>query len=218
MTTDRKVSARGAGHRVRALVLALLSVLLSAPVHASLVDLGSRTLDRDTGLEWLDLTLTQGQSLAAVRAGFGGFTSTQGWRVADQDELSTLYTSAGFRFATGGNRPEQSEIDAALLLTSLLGVTSVRAVGPFTVTEAIGWYDPVPAVAGAGRRGAVNFQSNSAGTPFTGSAGFGSFFVDTRVEAGVGTFLVRSASTVPAPPALALLIVAALGLRRRCDG
>lgn len=55
---------------------------------------GFITRDTDTGLEWLDLTLTLGQSYNNVAGGFGGFTG-MGFSFAKQSQVVELVSSAG---------------------------------------------------------------------------------------------------------------------------
>ena len=53
------------------------------------------TLDTETNLEWLNLTATANRSANEVSGGFGGFTTTHGFRYATGADLGTLYTHAG---------------------------------------------------------------------------------------------------------------------------
>ncbi len=53
------------------------------------------TLDTDTNLQWLNLTVTAGRSYNEVMAGFGGFTTTHGFAYADGGQISTLCSHAG---------------------------------------------------------------------------------------------------------------------------
>lgn len=80
--------------------------LMCVPGRAELLEIdlvpgsgdGLLTLDTDTGLEWLDLTATSdpaGQSYNAVAAGFGGFTTEQGFRFATVSEVLILFDNAG---------------------------------------------------------------------------------------------------------------------------
>ncbi|BCA53657.1 hypothetical protein W02_07970 [Nitrospira sp. KM1] len=53
------------------------------------------TLDTDTNLEWLNLTATANRSANEVLAGFGGFTTTHGFRYAIGGDIGVLYGHAG---------------------------------------------------------------------------------------------------------------------------
>lgn len=94
---------------------------------AALIDNGNTTIDTATGLEWLDLTLTQGQSYNnIVIDGFGGY-AVQGYVHATTEQLCGLFGSLGDDMtgctdATNNvlNIIEQS---TATTLTNYLGVT-----------------------------------------------------------------------------------------------
>lgn len=53
------------------------------------------TFDSDTNLQWLNLTVTAGRSYNEVMGGFGGFTTTHGFRYADGAEIGELCSHAG---------------------------------------------------------------------------------------------------------------------------
>ena len=53
------------------------------------------TLDTDTDLQWLNLTVTAGRSYNEVMGGFGGFTTTHGFQYADGAQISALCSHAG---------------------------------------------------------------------------------------------------------------------------
>ncbi|MEP7151465.1 MAG: hypothetical protein ABI856_07145 [Nitrospira sp.] len=53
------------------------------------------TLDTDTNLQWLNLTVTAGRSYNEVMGGFGGFTTTHAFQYADGGQISTLCSHAG---------------------------------------------------------------------------------------------------------------------------
>lgn len=53
------------------------------------------TLDTDTNLQWLNLTVTAGRSYNEVMGGFGGFATAHGFQYADGAQISTLCSHAG---------------------------------------------------------------------------------------------------------------------------
>ena len=53
------------------------------------------TLDSDTGLEWLNLTVTANHSYLDVLGGVGGFIGGFGFQYATNSQVSTLYQHAG---------------------------------------------------------------------------------------------------------------------------
>ena len=56
---------------------------------------GLLTFDNGTGLSWLDLTATAGISYNDVQAGYGGYTTTLGFRYATGNEVGKLFSDAG---------------------------------------------------------------------------------------------------------------------------
>ena len=107
-------------------VLALL-ILCSAPVSATLIDTGTgSTIDDASGLEWLDLTLTLGQSYDGIVAGFGGY-SALGYRHAVQSELCGLFGALGDAMshciAGAGYSVDPMSASSRSTLHALLGTT-----------------------------------------------------------------------------------------------
>jgi hypothetical protein len=83
-----------------ALAVFLFGVAAEAGAALSSKDLtttgdGQLTYDSDTGLSWLDLTATVGQSYNQILAGYGGFTTVLGFRYATADEVGRLFSNAG---------------------------------------------------------------------------------------------------------------------------
>jgi hypothetical protein len=65
--------------------------------------------DPNTGLEWLDLHLTTGQSYSNVLNGWNGYTTTGGFRFATRDEISLLFSDAGGTLGTNRNNLQPAE-------------------------------------------------------------------------------------------------------------
>jgi len=59
------------------------------------------TLDSDTRLEWLNLTVTANHSYLEVLAGFGGFIGSFGFQYATNSQVTTLYRHAGVSKLSG---------------------------------------------------------------------------------------------------------------------
>ena len=80
------------------------------------------TYDSNTGLDWLDLTNTYRESPADVLGGFGGYTTTLGFRYATEGEFLTLLTHAGITpgHSTSG---DITNINNTRTLINLLSVT-----------------------------------------------------------------------------------------------
>ena len=68
---------------------AVVLSLLGSGSYAALVDNGISMIDTATGLEWLDLTQTQGISWNAAEA--SAFVTTGGYVHATVDQVTTLF-------------------------------------------------------------------------------------------------------------------------------
>jgi len=81
-------------------VLGALALALTATAHAGISDLQERdyliqddgliTYDGSTGMEWLDLTFTQGYSMLETEANASIWAN--GWQWADHDQILTLFS------------------------------------------------------------------------------------------------------------------------------
>ena len=76
-------------------------LFLSFGANAAIVSLDSSfgvdtiTRDTDTGLEWLDLTVTMNRTYQDVSAAFGAGQEFEGWRYASYSEVSSLLDASG---------------------------------------------------------------------------------------------------------------------------
>ena len=200
-------------------VAGLLAVLLAAQAGPCIATRASATLiavdrlvagdgeitrDTDTGLDWLDLTLTTNVSLNDIQADVGGWISG-GWRHATRSEACQLFANAG-NTSFAANCPFQELtspfVSEAANLVALLGDTGGE--GPLTEGY-LEKPDPTKASTDFARVGVAR-----AGGPTTwevltvGSA---------AAEPSTGNFLVRA---VPEPSTVSLLAVGLvlLGARR----
>ena len=73
----------------------ILALLLIHPAKAALINGGGYTFDEQSGLDWLDLSATQGQSYNEVLAAIGPGGSLAGWSVASAAQVSTFFDNAG---------------------------------------------------------------------------------------------------------------------------
>ena len=195
-------------------LVGLAMIGMAGPANAVLIDNGMTTIDTDTGLEWLDLTETLGQSYNSVAAGFGGFTTTDGFRYATQFEVSTLFTNAGFSFQDNSF----NAVDAAPagLMLDLFGCTTVSPcntatsvigqgiadLGAFSPTlAALPIYQARLAVAG-------DFSSATEGASLVNNC----CFSKSGGNLGIGSWLVRDVVAVPEPSSLAVFLIALGGL------
>jgi hypothetical protein len=196
------------------------------------------TRDSRTGLDWLDITATFDQSYNSVAAGFGGYTTTQGFRFATRSEVETLFAD-GIVQARLLNDP-QPGVEQAIPKGTIGSLSQLGSLGYYTRTgpggaELLGYgrygsIDPVTGRVALGRYG-----STSASRPvFPAFPGYSAEVdltsllaneVDLPVAAGVvksGSFLVRS-SNVQAVPTPSLLpgmlgLMAAMRKRLKPDG
>jgi len=63
--------------------------------HATIIDRDLFTTDSESGLDWLDLTETRGQSYDAIVSQMGAGQQYEGWRHASRDEVMTFWQDAG---------------------------------------------------------------------------------------------------------------------------
>jgi hypothetical protein len=184
--------------------------LLAAPARAELqsIDLASPgdglvTRDSESGLEWLDLTLTSGRSVSYwLQNGCGGVPEcptggwlANGWRLANGPELCALFDQLD-TFQLGLPCPYIYEQAAGGFGWSILGTNCHHhATGAPLLVE--GYYDdggPVIVVGFAfltgGYRMIVNDHSpwTSVGVP-----------CNATLDAGPGTFLLRQGLPDPDP-------------------
>ena len=110
--------------RMRALVCVLAcaaaGALLAAPASAAIIDSGNELIDSDSGLIWLDLTETVGKSINTA------LDDNPGYLLGTTDQVSTLFTNAGF--TTLNNSATVANGPAALALIDGLGCTTTPAL------------------------------------------------------------------------------------------
>ncbi len=85
---------------------------------------GSVTLDTDTGLQWLDLTLSTDLSANEVDAQLGVGGTFEGWRYASVAEVLTLFVNAGIPDVPGQS---SANIAPAQALMDFVGSTGFQA-------------------------------------------------------------------------------------------
>jgi len=204
---------------LRALLVAFMLGMFPVSASATLIDDGNHVTDAATGLEWLDLTTTVGQSRAQVLA---GSYVAEGFRYATEDQVLQLWDDAGAvgPFVNYGDYVNSLDIVPAQALIGLLGCTSAFDL-PLGAHPCVG---PVPGLGdvqnfsiglfGTGALDAAiidtyygEFDPRDAGATFRINFGteLGESLLD-RVD--VGSYLVRP---LPEPSSLPMLL-AGLGL------
>jgi hypothetical protein len=157
--------------------LASLAVLAVASLaRADLVSMdseygpGTITHDTETGIDWLDLTLTTNRSVIDITAQLGAGGEFEGFRYANAADITTLWTHAGIVDITtqgpiDGTDFTAANFDPANTLANLFGVTVVLPGGVasegFTADLA-----PNPSLRVVGE---INICSNPAGCPLIGA-------------------------------------------------
>jgi len=197
----------------RKTMTALVLTTIAGGAHADLIEADdaffgtdSVTLDTDTGLEWLDLTESQGLSYNEVVAGMGAGGTYEGWRYASVAEVYGPLTNAGIPDV---GSTSVANIAPAQSLMDLIGSTSFQAgIGDGRQANGITG-DP----RSGGRVVVVLDGTISSGVP--------QMIVDDTLTYGesfgpdsVGSWLVR----VPSPSGSALLAMGGLVAARRRRG
>jgi hypothetical protein len=198
------------------LILALLVSLtlpIIQPAYASLNSSdystdgdGLLTVDTDTGLEWLDLTATNYQSVNSVLGGYGGYIQ-DGFRYATTNEVLALLTHAGITHFDGVLRVQDWQ--GTQLIHDLFGITNYISPNDPYYSWGMSELD-------YGYQAAhLTFVTTK---PFGGDMGGGARFESYgqafSAEDHIGSFLVRVTTPVPEPQSWTLLLtgLAAMGL------
>ena len=102
------------------------------PITSALIDNGPTTIDTASGLEWLDLTFTQGVTAQDVLAGFGGHIAA-GWTFATVDQVCALLGALGDDTSncTTGAVGVQMDPANAETFVNLLGSTAASGRGAY---------------------------------------------------------------------------------------
>jgi hypothetical protein len=181
----------------------------------SVVDLRSTgdcqlTQDRKTGLEWLDLNATVDRSYDDVAAGFGGYTTTQGFRFASRSEVDQLFSNAISTVIGAGGSP----IGQRSILPETLGAT-FGSSGQGAVLFGAGLFGSPDA---SGRLGLASYEAlaNSLAPVVTETGGSQS---RSATNPYAGSFLVRTTkgdvTAVPTPALLPGLLGMLAAVRKR---
>jgi hypothetical protein len=211
--------------KVHAAVATTLLCTTFTAAHAQLVDHGSTTYDTATGLEWLDLSASNGQSFKQVSAQFGAGGTFDGYRYATQAEVQNLM--GNFGLPVGPYSTFNTSVAPQLAsFDSLLGLNVAGIGDPYGFAALTG-----DAITGFGGYHPLMFMNPMSGNTALGNGTFtavGDWLVSDASEVTVGYsdkymsdglahFLVRSTAPIPEPSTWALMIggLGLLGWRAR---
>ena len=190
------------------LPLPLESRALAGHPNPALNGPGNLTFDPNTGLEWLDWTLSAGRSYDDVSSQLGSSGDFAGFRYATLDETRTLFDNGG---AITTNWPANT--------TALDAGTSARPIVTF-----LGDTDPSAEFAASGTTAdePINFHlvASIIATALNSQAFGDVLFADGAIPTAGGHALVRIPQLTPEPGSLILWMLiaagaAAWGWRRR---
>jgi hypothetical protein len=167
--------------------------------------------DVSTGLVWLDLSITSGQSFDSVLANTAAGGTYSGWQFASPGQLTTLFVdyTRGNTFAEYAGAPASDSTLAIAFMNALGGplYTVTNPANGFSRMSSNGFLN-IPFGLGAAQYGYIavdNFFGPSIDPSLQGSA------VEDLGSNGIGSWLVESAST-PEPCSLSLVGLGAAAL------
>jgi len=182
---------------------------------ATIVDLGTVTRDTQSGLDWLDLTETNGLAYSYVNSQLGMTGKFFGWRIATTEEAVTLWEQLGFTDNPGHKivNPSQNILDQIAFSTGLLGNTLYESNAIFDYGS-LGFVVDQP----EGRADLEDFRVMIGLDRSSGSNTFNLRLYNWNVAGHIdspltstGTYLVQ-ASPVPVPSVIWLFGSGLLGL------
>jgi PEP-CTERM motif len=208
--------------RLAPIACALAALLVGGSASAALVSEDSPfgtdtiTLDTDTGLRWLDMTLSNGLSHDEVLQALQSGGTFEGFRLATSAELGQLFANAGFDLNEDGNFVPQN-FTPAVTIGGLVGVLGDNGNcgddPPCTFFFTAGFLADPPFIPNTFAEGNFAFFDNTAGQdPNSPSAPVGRAILQGGSFgdgfSGQGAWLV----VIPEPGTLALLLGGLAGL------
>jgi len=150
--------------------IAFAGALLAATSSATLVSENSpfgtdtSTLDTQTGLHWLDLTLSTGLSHTEILQQIASGGTFEGYRLATEAEVSAFFVDAGLDVNAPGSFVPQN-FDPAVALAALVGTLSSdgNCGTGCTFSFTPGWIDGPPFGPNEFLDASISWFDNSAG-------------------------------------------------------
>lgn len=199
--------------------LYLLVLFLSNMAHANsynLVDYGGYTLDQNSSLEWLDTSFTKGKSYNQVLDLLGSGQSLAGWRYATYDEFKQIFTSRGYSFeGTSKLTASTPAVDDDLFFITLidaLGATDTRS----TRKDLLGLTSEDYKNNNEDSQYYGFIRSTYNTNNITSYANF-SRYEDSASTATLASFLVRTATPVPEPESVIIMLLGLIYISRRAS-
>lgn len=203
--------------------LALAGLTFSLFSNAALIDYGTFTRDKSTGLNWLDLTETAGLSHDYVSSQLGAGGQFEGWQYATLDQTLGFFDSAGGSgfYYYAYNDDSDKNITAAHKLMDLWGAMSTTVSSNGYVRRSYVILDEIANYSHAGDTPGLDYTILSINASTLTNVGQ----INGRIEAPVlqgaiegsasspifGSALVR-AEVIPIPATGWLFISALVGL------
>ena len=199
--------------------LILLTFCFSITAHAALIETdwavtndAALTLDSNTGLEWLDITVTAGLSYNDVVAELGVGGAYEGFSFASSQQVAGLFSAVGL-----GEIPNVPELlgggEQIQTLLGYWGVTWNLGTGERTEFLTSNTTGLLAGERFTGRVFWLEVGDTGVTTEYLARA-------DSYANVTIGSALVRTASPVPVPAAMWLFasgLVSLFGFSRKCS-
>ena len=166
---------------------------------------GAFTKDTNTGLQWLDLSLTLNESMNYIKSNSGAGGSYSGLRYATQDEVIQFFFNAGISPVIGTSYTKTG-YDAGRGLLDLMGLNHNCVMYGITGTGPVNQYD---VYIGA----YIYVDADASDNSYITSSNIGAYtqsvpFTSTYQEPYLGSFLVRDTPVEPVPEPSTFLLLA----------
>lgn len=192
-------------------IIISILIVFSSTANAALIDNGDYTTDTISGLDWLDLSFTEGLSYNDVSDGLAYGDEPQGWRMAKLAEAQNLFEQFGFPVDDLFNTeltPEYS--DAFNTMVSYIGTN----LGTGSYSGAYAFVDGYTQVECLQVYGCQNFSSSI----WVYKRGENGIDIDTDgfnftpIDDTIGALMVRDPVSVPLPASVWLFASALVGM------